>query len=52
MKNIFDSMLDELYDLVIIEQDGNLTKSQKDRYVYLYKVLTQNDIEISFGIEI
>lgn len=52
MKNIFNSMLDELYDLTIIEQNGNLTESQKDRYIYLYEVLTQNNIEISFGIEI
>lgn len=52
MKNIFNSMLDELYDLTIIEQNGNLTESQKDRYIYLYEVLTQNNIEIPFGIEI
>ena len=52
MENIFNSMLDELYDLIIIEQNGNLTESQKDRYVYLYEALTQNNIEILFGIEI
>ena len=44
--------LDELYNLTIIEQDYELTKSQKDRYIYLYEILTQNHIEIPFGVEI
>ena len=52
MRNVFESMLDELYNLTIIEQDHELTKSQKDRYVYLYGILTQNHIEIPFGVEI
>ena len=52
MKNVFESMLDELYNLTIIEQDHELTKSQKDRYIYLYEILTQNHIEIPFGVEI
>ena len=33
-------------------QDRELTKSQKDRYIYLYEILTQNHIEIPFGVEI
>ena len=52
MRNVFESMVDELYNLTIIEQDHELTKSQKDRYIYLYGILTQNHIEIPFGVEI
>ena len=52
MRNVFESMLDELYNLTIIEQDHELTKSQKDRYIYLSEILTQNHIEIPFGVEI
>ena len=52
MRNIFESMLDELYYLTIIEEDHELTESQKDRYIYLYETLIQNHIEIPFGVDI
>ena len=52
MRKIFNSMLDELYDLTIVEQNRELNKSEKDRYIYLYETLTQNHIEIPFGVEI
>jgi hypothetical protein len=43
--------LDELYNLTLIEQEGELTEEQKERYVKLVQLGRDNNIDIPFGIE-
>jgi len=50
--NDFSSMeLNELYQLTTFEQEGELTASQKERYIELVEFCRNNKVEIPFGIE-
>lgn len=47
-----ENLLDELYDLVLKEQEGRLSDDEKKKYVEITDFLRKNDIEIPFGIEL
>lgn len=47
-----EDLLDELYILTLIEQGGVLNDTEKSRYMEIYNLLTINNINIPFGIEI
>jgi hypothetical protein len=48
-----DALLDELYELVLLEDgEQKLTDEQSQRYLTLVELLNQNNIEITFGITI
>jgi hypothetical protein len=47
-----EDLLDELYQLTLIESGRHLTKEEQNRYLELYNILNRNNIEIPFGIEI
>lgn len=46
-------LLDELYELTRIEHKGiPLNKKQNERYVEIYEELTEDGIEIPFGVDV
>jgi len=47
-----EDLLDELYQLTLIELSRDLTEVEQSRYLELYNILNRNNIEIPFGIEI
>jgi hypothetical protein len=47
-----EKLLDELYELSLKEQDGNLTIQEFNRYIEIYDILTSANIEIPFGVNI
>ncbi|MGJ0846591.1 hypothetical protein ACR77J_07875 [Tissierella praeacuta] len=49
MNKILNCLLEELY---LLSLQDNLTQLQEERYVKLYEVLTKNNVEIPFAIEI
>ena len=44
-------ILHELYLLTQIEQEGELTEKETERYVELVEMCQRNNIEIPFGVE-
>lgn len=48
----FEDLLDELYMLVLIEQERKLSDDEEKRYLEIFNLLKDNDIEIPFGVEI
>ena len=47
-----EDLLDELYILTLIEQGRVLNEKEIGRYLEIYELLTKNNINIPFGIEI
>lgn len=47
-----ENLLDELYKLTLIEQEGALHEDERKRYVEIVEVCQSKNIEIPFGIEI
>lgn len=53
MNKYFESLLNNLYQLTLLEDDGiQLTEEQEKEYVKIYDILIQNDIEIPYGVNI
>ena len=52
MDKSYEELLDELYDLTQKEQEKELTEKEQKRYVEIVDYLHENNIEISFGIEL
>ena len=44
--------LDELYELTLKEEEGALTEEESTRYLFLWELLRENDIDINFGVNI
>lgn len=45
-------LLDEFYQLTLIEQSRVLTSTESNRYLEIWETLKRNDIDIPFGVEI
>lgn len=48
----FDTFLDELYKLTVVEQERSLTEEETIRYLELYEMLCKHNVEIPFGVNI
>jgi len=48
----YDLLLDELYELVIAEQERDLTRIENERYIEIVDILHDAGAEIPFGLEI
>lgn len=48
----YKKLLDELFDLTLIEDERKLTEKESERYIELVEVLHNNNIHIDFGINI
>lgn len=46
------NLLDELYEMVLIEEDRELSSSENARYVDIVEYLKLNNVEIPFGISL
>lgn len=49
---IMEQILNALYILTELEKKRELTAKETSLYLYYYKTLVQNNIEIPFGVEI
>lgn len=47
-----EQILNALYILTELEKKRELTAKETSLYLYYYKTLVQNNIEIPFGVEI
>lgn len=47
-----EHLLNCLYSLTELETERELTQSEKYFYIYCYNTLTENDVEITFGVNI
>lgn len=47
-----EKLLDELYSLTLIEEERDLTEIESKRYLEIYEILKENNIDIEFGINI
>lgn len=45
-------LLDELYELVKLEEERDLTEVESARYVAIVDKLRENDVEIPFAIQL